>query len=447
MVQGKAGARLFTGLCAVALVVSIASAGNAATQETVLQRFPTRTNGVEPGGLTLGPAGALYGTTATYGPGKAGTVFRLTPPAAGHGAWTLDTLYAFQNSAAGAYPGGTLAIDKAGAIYGTTTAGGKTFTSKNQGQGVVFKLSPPAKPGGAWKESVLFSFTKNQAGAGQAGLVMDSQGALYGAAFGGGAKGFGTVFKLTPPAKTGAKWIITTLHAFQDKDGSSPNGLILDRDGALYGTTADDGSAALPQAGYGTVFKLTPPAKNGGPNWTFTTLYALSGSSADGAGPNSLVIGPRGAVYGVTSGAVRASYNYASTVFKLTPPTNGQTKWEKTILHTFDRKNDGGSGSGLVRSKTGSLFGTTYLGGTANVFGYGTVFRLDPPAQGHTAWVERVLYSFQEGKDGALPSGLVIDPAGTLYGATTSGGGGPCKFDFKGGFSVMGCGTVYQLTP
>lgn len=446
MVRGKTGVLLFRALGAAALAVSIASASKAATSETVLQRFPTRTNGIEPGGVILGPAGALYGTTFTYGPGRAGTVFRLTPPAAGHGTWTLDTLYAFHNSAAGAYPAGDLIIDKAGAIYGTTISGGKNFTGKNQGRGVVFKLSPPAKPGGAWTESVLFSFTKNQSV--PTGLVMDSRGTLYGASYSGGRKSLGTIFKLMPPAKGEGEWSVTTIYAFQGKDGSppygsSPDSLIVDRDGALYGTTADTGSAALPQVGNGSVFKLTPPA-NGQSDWTFTTLHAFSGGT-DGAGPGNLVLGPLGAVYGVSSGTTGFGTSSGnSTVFKLTPPADGQTGWSNTTLYTFSN-ND--SGSGLALSKTGSLFGTTYLGGTLNSISYGTVFRLDPPATGRTAWTRRTLHAFQSGKDGALPGALMIGPAGNLYGATTSGGGGQCRVNFKGGFSVMGCGIVYQVIP
>lgn len=447
MAYGKTEAWLFRGLCAAALVVSIASAGKAATQETVLQRFPHKLpTGQYPSGLTLGPAGALYGTTYTGGSGGAGTVFRLTPPTAGHGAWTLDTLFGFQDSAAGANPLGNLVIDKAGAIYGTTIFGGKNFTGKNRGRGVIFKLSPPGKPGGAWTESVLFSLTKNQADDTGFGLVMDSKGALYGAASDGGRKGFGTIFKLTAPAKTGAEWNATTIHAFQETDGSQPSSLVIDQDDALYGTTDNDDWPDGHESGYGTVFKLAPPA-GGGSDWTFTTLHAFSGGS-DGNGPNSLVIGARGTVYGVTSGKTGFHPSYQATVFKLTPPTAGQTAWKKTTLYSFDRKNDGFSGSGLALSKTGSLFGTTSYSGTPNALGYGTVFRLDPPATGGTAWVGRTIYAFKAGKDGAIPFGLVIDRAGTLYGATGSGGDGPCNSAYPGELGlVKGCGVVYQVIP
>jgi uncharacterized repeat protein (TIGR03803 family) len=55
-----------------------------------------------------------------------------------------------------------------------------------------------------------------------------------------------------------------------------------------------------------------------------------------------------------------------------------------------------------------------------------------------------VLYNFQGGKDGDLPSGpLVFDKAGNLYGVTEFGGGKGSSCDaFYGG-----CGTVFKLSP
>jgi hypothetical protein len=58
-------------------------------------------------------------------------------------------------------------------------------------------------------------------------------------------------------------------------------------------------------------------------------------------------------------------------------------------------------------------------------------------------WNEKVLYSFQGGtNDGAGPvGGVVFDPQGNLYGATTDGGPASCK-------PIGGaCGTVFQLSP
>lgn len=69
--------------------------------------------------------------------------------------------------------------------------------------------------------------------------------------------------------------------------------------------------------------------------------------------------------------------------------------------------------------------------------GCGTVFDLAAnPAGG--APVETVLYRFGPSAQGVFPQGaVVVDRAGNLYGATSSGGSG-CG---------VGCGVVFELTP
>jgi len=67
----------------------------------------------------------------------------------------------------------------------------------NDGCGVVFKLAPPAKQGGAWKETVLHSFTGGDDGIQpESGLIVGKFGLLYGTTEMGGASGAGTVFSV-----------------------------------------------------------------------------------------------------------------------------------------------------------------------------------------------------------------------------------------------------------
>jgi uncharacterized repeat protein (TIGR03803 family) len=49
----------------------------------------------------------------------------------------------------------------------------------------------------------------------------------------------------------------------------------------------------------------------------------------------------------------------------------------------------------------------------------------------------KVLYNFKGGSDGIGPNGLILDPAGNLYGTTDVGGGGGCTNE--------GCGTAFHL--
>ena len=97
---------------------------------------------------------------------------------------------------------------------------------------------------------------------------------------------------------------------------------------------------------------------------------------------------------------------------------------KETVLYSFQGGTDGAMPSaGLVRDAAGNLYGTTTIGGAF----YGTIFKFD------TTGNETVLYSFTGFADGGRPqAGLVLDPAGNLYGTTFSGG-------------ASGFGTVFKL--
>jgi len=163
----------------------------------------------------------------------------------------------------------------------------------------VYSLTPPASPGGAWTESVLYSFTGTPDGAGPTGLTLGKGGVLYGITVVGGASGNGTVFSLTPPASPGGAWTESLLYTFTGTsgDGAAPMGLTAGEGGVLYGTTYTGGLPACPFAppdnSCGTVFSLTPPSSAGGA-WTETVLHDFM--YTDGAFPT------RGVVIGNASG-------------------------------------------------------------------------------------------------------------------------------------------------
>jgi hypothetical protein len=200
---------------------------------------------------------------------------------------------------------------------------------------------------------------------------------------------------LTLAVPAPAEWKEKVLYSFQGgTDGSLPaGGVIFDKAGNLYGLTIYGGSTACPPGWCGTIYELSPPAQKGGA-WTEKVVYVFKGHNQnDGSSPSgSLIADSAGNLYGVTG--------------------------------------YGGSGPCV-------LFGTAT--------GCGTAFELSPPKTKGGKWTEKVLYNFQGGKDGDLPTGpLVFDSAGNLYGATEFGGGkgaGLCDPFYQG------CGTVFKLSP
>jgi hypothetical protein len=57
----------------------------------------------------------------------------------------------------GAQPQAGVVFDQNGNLYGTTEFGVNAGACGG-GCGTVFELSPPAQPGGAWKQSVIYAF-------------------------------------------------------------------------------------------------------------------------------------------------------------------------------------------------------------------------------------------------------------------------------------------------
>jgi len=341
---------------------------------TALYSFAGGADGANPfAGVTIGPDGALYGTTVNGGTYNYGTVFRLVPGASFcrnvSCQWVKTTLHSFGGPNDGVYPYGGLTFDAAGNLYGTT-AGGPS------GPGSVFKLT---RYGNSWTESVLWGFSGTDGANPYGNLVLDSAGNIYGTNFDGGYSscylGCGTVFELTP---NGNSWTESILHYFQGgADGDGPYaGLTFDNSGNLYGVTSANGPI-----GGGTVFELT--ASNGG--WTYSVAYGLPGETSSefpNPGPRgSLIVGPAGNLYGTT--IMNGSQNLG-TVFMLMPHNDG---YEYTVLYNFCADGypcpEGAwPWAGVIRDSSGNLYGTGiaggYYGGNCRVGGCGMVFELTP---------------------------------------------------------------------
>jgi uncharacterized repeat protein (TIGR03803 family) len=197
----------------------------------------------------------------------------------------------------------------------------------------------------------------------------------------------------------------------------------------------------------------------------------------DGAHPTGrLTSNGKGGFYGMTpqGGDPTACGNQGcGVVYELTPPRPGGKAWAERIIYRFTGGTDGAAPlAGLLRDRTGALYGTTSEGGGGKCYSYqsastsishrhyfikgaevgcGTVFKLTPPAKGSSVWSETVLYRFTGSEGRFPPSTLLMDKTGALYGVTREGGNGQCGY-FSSQIPLAlqyqtGCGTIFKLTP
>ncbi|MFY9986015.1 MAG: choice-of-anchor tandem repeat GloVer-containing protein [Chthoniobacterales bacterium] len=410
------------------------AAGQKEWAEAVLYTFHGNPDGVSPtNGLVRDDTGTIYGMTSAGGTNGAGTVYRLTAPANGGGAWSETILYNFAGAPNGSFPNGGLVRDGNGILYGVTFAGGTS------GWGTIFSLTPPVAGQTAWSENVLYSFTGGADGGSPDNTpVLGSDGTVYGTN-NFNSNGYGTVFAVTPPAPGQSAWTEATLVNFDGTNGANPIGLVLNGGGTLIGTTYDGGTQ---DGNGGIVFKLTQP-REGASAWGYKILYRFPDTRNDAEYPaGALLRGSDGTLFGGTSSG--GTHNHGA-IFKLTPPAAGETAWHETVIHSFNGANGSQATGPMVEGNDGALYGVTTAGGPFGgaIGGYGTVYVLTPPSDGHEAWTEKILYPFTgvANSDGAFPQGgLIADTSGALYG-TTSQGGIATSNDQEGN------GTVFKLTP
>jgi len=359
---------------------------------TVLYNFQGGTSGAYPyGGLLLDSAGDLFGTTDDTAGGATGIVFELS--ASG----SFNVLHVFLSKPNdGHSPKAGVISDRAGNLFGTTFAGGRSNA------GTIFGLSP------AGKEAVLHPFAGSPSDGSfpTAPLLAGSGGLYYGTTIEGGTFNLGTVFEFNITTR-----LLTILHSFGGTgDGNEPNGgLITDSSGNLYGTTAWGGANNC-----GTLFELTAAGVE-------TVLHSFTGT--DGCNPyGSLLRNTAGDLYTTT---FNGGANNLGAIVKWSE--NGK----EFVLYSFGGPDGSGPFAPLIRDSSGDFYGTTYNGG-AN--GLGVAFEFSN-AQQYT-----VLHSFTGGTtDGANPyAPLVRDSSGNLYGATVDGGNPNC---------TNGCGTIFKITP
>ena len=167
-----------TAIALLAVVATVLAIPTARAQTLMpLHTFSGTPDGREPiAGLTMGAGGNLYGTTYYGGTHDMGLVYKLARRGAG---FELSPLYSFQGGQDGARPSGGVTVGSDGNLYGTTNGGGPNNA------GTVYKLSPPAAICRSflcpWSKTILYQFTGGADGGypGDA-PTFDRAGNLYG---------------------------------------------------------------------------------------------------------------------------------------------------------------------------------------------------------------------------------------------------------------------------
>ncbi len=364
--------------------------------------------------LAMGAAAAMLAACGASQPplGAPGAMPQVSALSARINSTNYKVVYSFGAPPDGSDPQASL-INVSGTLYGTTSGGGSYSCSslKYSGCGTVFSITP----GGT--EHVLHSFGGHPDGAFPLASLIDVKGMLYGTTAAGGSACYGsyysscgTVFSISP---SGAE---TVFHRFAGfPDGASPFAGLIELKGTLYGTTYSGGSTCYsPYGGCGTVFSIATSGTEG-------VLHSFRGHR-DGAYPFAGLIAVNGRLYGTTFGGT----HYHGTVFNVT--MGGAEK----VLHGFGAGSDGIHPRAGLIDVGGTLYGTTTAGGAYSCGSpptkCGTVFSITPRG------IEKVLYSFAGGSDGANPEASLIVVKGRLYGTTESGG-------------AYRAGTVFSITP
>lgn len=292
------------------------------------------------------------------------------------------------NSQDGLNGWGRLAVDASGDIYGCARNGG------NSGGGVIFAMRPD---GGQYR--VLHRFDAPPDGSlPSGGVLLASDGLLYGVCEQGGRNGGGTVWRVR---LDGGDFLV--LHHFlATGDCRNPESELIEAsNGRIYGTTVNGGGFAR-----GGVFSLNKD----GTDYGIATGFNFGGNGAPKGPTAGLVEGPNQMLFGTTE---FGGSNDKGCVFSVS--LDGQ---QHAVVANLGVVADGAANPAgtLLLSSDGLLYGTSAAGGTNAA---GTVFRVAPDGTKFS----RIL-SLPGGNNGLKEprAGLVETGDHQLLGTTRIGG-------------------------
>jgi uncharacterized repeat protein (TIGR03803 family) len=428
---------------------------------TTRYSFTGGADGANPwGGLVQAADGNLYGTTQDFGSFGFGTIFRMAPTGA------LATVGQFDGYL-GAYPSAAMIQGKDGNLYGTTLSGGLYNSGEiyrvNIG-GPLQITGQPANQSGYTGGTAAFTVATFGAAPlfyqwQQNGINLTNGGGISGANFAtlsisnitiNDAAVYSVVvsntinsvasddavlqvvvspptFTAQPISQTCVEGMTVTLSvtvaagqpfSFQWREngtnladggtisGSATSTLTFSNvTGANSGTYSVIVSNSLDTVASANAVLTVLPVTS--PSASMTALHRFNGTQ-DGAFPyGGLVQGNDGNLYGTAEGG---GTSFAGVIYKMTLAGSLST------VYSFSGSPNGADPvGGLFLGRNGDFYGTSADGGVNND---GAVFRLIP-----SPVTVKVLYSFQDADDGAIPADTLVEGAdGNFYGTTYLGG-------------------------
>ena len=273
-----------------------------------------------------------------------------------------------------------LVLASDGRLYGLSKNGGTS------NEGAIFSLSPNGT-----NFTIVHSFSAATEGNAPNGYLTEFAGKLYGLTSAGGAHGLGTLFAYAPLG-------LFSAHSFTTAEGGTPLGSLVYANGKLYGTTTSDGAQ-----GHGTVFSAAPVSLAVTVLHDFSTLENGTGSTP--------MLAADGKLYGTSSNAVFSITN--TDIY--------------TPLLTLTSDQGASLGDLTQDPLSGQLFGFAATGGHS---GLGTIFSLTTSSGSPVT----VLHHFS-GTEGSAPVGGPLLFRGRLFGASNQGGD-------KGDGTLFSCDTT-----
>ena len=285
----------------------------------------------------------------------------------------------------GKYPNGSLVRASNGLLYGVTEEGGLNS------QGVLFQYDQVNHV-----YTKLFDFGNTDGSTPNGSLIQATDGMLYGTCYNGGVFGStGTIFQFNPNT-----YSLSTIYSFGSSSmGDNPRGaLVQASNGLFYGTTSYGGWYSK-----GTIFEFDPVSGICTDKYNFIDAV---GRAAIG----SLIEAADGNLYGVTAlGGVLDQgtlfqYNYVNDVFT-----------KQIDFSTVSIGERPGIGASLIQATDGMMYGTTMYGGSNS---YGILYKFNPDS---SLLYDKTNFNFIP--DGSYPlAPLVQTSGGTLFGTTWAGG-------------------------